>query len=375
MKWLAIAKSKEDEIIKIIIFTLALVGIGVMYSASHYSAERDFDDPAFFLKRQFLWLIAGFIVFFIISKVDFLVWESMSLYFCLVSIFLLILVFIPGIGKSVGTFYGRNFNRWIGIGPFQIQPSEFSKITVIIYLAAIFKDISLQSNFNWKKMITPVILVGSILLLIILEPSFGTTMEILFVIFGLVFISGFSMRRLFLLGFSLIPLVYVLIDRVGYRRKRIDIWLDPYSYRYEEGHQLVSSYQAFQSGGWIGNDISSGYSHRYLPYAYTDFIVSPFFEDYGMIGFLIFWGLIVFFIVRTFMLLERVNDRFGFYLGSGIISVLAIQFLMNLFVVTGLLPVTGVSLPFFSYGGSSLITVFILCGILVNITRRENLES
>jgi cell division protein FtsW len=166
----------------------------------------------------------------------------------------------------------------------------------------------------------------------------------------------------------------LLVDRVGYRRKRIDIWLDPYSYRYEEGHQLVSSYLAFKYGSWFGTDISSGYSHRYLPYSYTDFIISPFVEDFGFLGFLFLLSSILILIFRAFFLMEKVEDPFGFYLGSGIIAFLSIQFLMNFFVVTGILPITGVSFPFLSYGGSSLISTFIFSGILVNITRKENLE-
>jgi cell division protein FtsW len=375
MSFFLIGSRRVDPILLTIIYSLAIFGIGVMFSASVYSAERDFSDPYFFVKRQFLFLCIGLFLFFIISQIDFTLWENLGLYLCIVSIFLLILVFVPGLGKSVGTYYGRSFNRWIGIGQFQIQPSEFSKITILIYLSGFFYNFDSNTPVQWKKFIAPALVVGSMLLLIVLEPSFGSTMEILFLIITLVFLAGISIYRILLAGLSVLPLLYLLVDRVGYRKKRIDIWLDPYSYRYEEGHQLVSSYQAFRSGSWWGNDIATGYAHRYLPYSHTDFVASPFVEDFGFIGFLVFWSAIVLLIIRGFLLLERVKNGFGFFLGSGILVLLSIQFLMNLFVVTGLLPITGVSLPFFSYGGSSLLTIFILCGILVNITQKENLEE
>lgn len=367
-------RNQYDSYLLGLIFGFAFVGISVMFTASFQSSERDYSDAYFFLKRQSLWLLVGLIFFFLVSQIDFRLWESLGLFLCIVSIFFLILVFIPGLGKSVGTYYGRNFNRWIGIGSFQVQPSEFAKVTILIYLSSLLYKVNMSDRINWKKFIIPTLVIGSIVLLIVLEPSFGTTMEILFVTVALIFLSGFSFLRLSLIGISILPLLYILVDRVGYRRKRLDIWLDPYSYRFEEGHQLVSSYQAFQSGSWFGNSVGSGYSHRYLPYAHTDFIASTFVEDYGFLGFALLLSALLFFIIRAFLLIERVQDGFGFFLGAGILILLSIQFIMNFFVVTGIIPITGVSLPFFSYGGSSLVTVFVLCGILVNITRKENLE-
>ncbi len=369
-----VPSSKEyDSFLIGLIFTLAFIGISVMFTASFYAAERDMGDPYFSLKKQFLWLLIGITVFIIVSNIDFQIWEGMGLYLSLVSIVFLILVFVPGLGKSVGTYYGRNFNRWIGFGPFQIQPSEFAKIGVLVYLSSLFYKFHPDERMDWKKFVLPVLILFAILLLIVLEPSFGTTLEILFLIITMIFLSGFSLTRLILAGFSLLPLLYLLVDTVGYRRKRIDIWLNPYQYRYEEGHQLVSSYQAFQSGSWFGNQVGSGYSHRYLPYSHTDFVLSTFVEDYGWLGLSIFLLIVLSFLLRAFLLVKRVKEPFGFFLGAGCIVLLSVQFLMNLYVVTGLIPVTGVSLPFFSYGGSSLVATFILCGILVNITKKENL--
>jgi len=158
---------------------------------------------------------------------------------------------------------------------------------------------------------------------------------------------------------------------VGYRKKRIEVWLDPYKYRFEEGHQLITSYRAFQEGGWFGNPIGSGYSHRYLPYCHTDFVLATFVEDFGFVGFLVFLGTVLFLLIRSYTLIQKLENRFAYYLGIGVVSLLSIQFLINLYVVTGIFPTTGISLPFFSYGGSSLITILALCGLLVNLTQKK----
>jgi cell division protein FtsW len=135
----------------------------------------------------------------------------------------------------------------------------------------------------------------------------------------------------------------------------------------------VTSFRAFFDGGTTGKAIGTGYAHRYLAYSHTDFVLSSFVEDFGFIGFTFFTLIVLCLLVRIFFLLERTKDKLGFFLGSGILILFGFQTILNLFVVTGIVPVTGISLPFLSYGGSSLLTIFILFGILANITRRENL--
>lgn len=286
------------------------------------------------------------------------------------AICLLILVFIPGVGKSVSTYYGRNFHRWIAIGPYQLQPSEVAKVAVLIYLSSLFQK--LKSTPDYKKLLIPALLLLTVIVLILIEPAFGTTLEILFVILGFIFLFGFPFRNLLAMGIVSLPLIYVLIDRVGYRKKRVEVWLDPYRYRFDEGHQLVTSFRAFLDGGWFGNKLASGYAHRYLTYSHTDFVLATFVEDFGFSGF-DFYFLILLLLFRSFYLVQKVKDPFGFYLGAGILIILGTQFIINMFVVTGIFPITGISLPFVSYGGSSILIVLISLGILVNITRKENL--
>ncbi|MBE7411174.1 MAG: FtsW/RodA/SpoVE family cell cycle protein [Leptospiraceae bacterium] len=344
-----------------------------MYSSSAVTAEREFNDPMYFLKKQFVWICISLVVYISFSLLPYNLLQKFAIYIAVFSVFLLVLVFLPGVGKSVSAYYGRNFHRWIGIGPFQYQPSEFSKLAMVIYLSAFLVKIKSNQVKNYKIFLFPSLLVGIELVLIIAEPAFGTTMAVIFVIVTLIFLDGFPLKNLIISLVAMIPLMFILVDKVGYRKKRIEVWLDPYKYRFDEGHQLVSSFRAFSDGGLFGNPISLGYSHRYLTYSHTDFVMATFVEDYGFLGFIILLSLFLLLIIRAFYLIKKVKDLFGFYLGVGIITMFSIQILINLFVVTGVFPITGISLPFISYGGSSILTMMVSLGILTNITRKENL--
>ncbi|TGK48331.1 FtsW/RodA/SpoVE family cell cycle protein [Leptospira bouyouniensis] len=365
--------SRFDGPMLFFMFLLFGMGMIVMFSASVIPAEREFSDSYYYLRKQLLWGFLGLILFLIFCQIPYQFLVKWSFVLSLFSLILLVAVFIPGLGKSVGTSYGRSFNRWIQIAGFQIQPSEFSKISILLFSSYFFYNFDFKKiNWNQKKIVSLVIIFLT-LLLIVIEPAFGTTVELLLVLFFFVLLAGFPIKRLFILGASMIPLLLVLVTQVGYRKKRLEIWLDPYKFRFDEGHQLVTSFRAFFDGGSTGKAIGTGYAHRYLAYSHTDFVISSFVEDFGFVGFLIFISIVLFLMVRIFFLLERTKDKLGFFLGSGILILFGFQTILNLFVVTGIVPVTGISLPFLSYGGSSLLTIFILFGILANITKRENL--
>ncbi|WP_078125213.1 FtsW/RodA/SpoVE family cell cycle protein [Leptospira alexanderi] len=368
--WLP-GKNSLDILLIVTIFILLFSGLCVMYSSSSISAWREFKDSEYFLKKQAIWICIGLVFFFFFSVFPYQKLEKLALVGMIAAIGLLVLVFIPGVGKSVSTYYGRNFHRWIAIGPYQLQPSEVAKVAVLVYLSSLFQK--LKSTPDYKKLLVPALFLLTVIVLILIEPAFGTTLEILFVILGFIFLFGVPFRNLLAIGIVSLPLIYILIDRVGYRKKRVEVWLDPYRYRFDEGHQLVTSFRAFLDGGWFGNKLASGYAHRYLTYSHTDFVLATFVEDFGFFGFLTFIFLILLLLFRSFYLVQKVKDPFGFYLGAGILIILGTQFIINMFVVTGIFPITGISLPFVSYGGSSILIVLISLGILVNITRKENL--
>ena len=357
------------------ILILQFIGLAILFSASTVTSLREFNDPYFLLKKQSLWALISFIAFFIFLNLSYENLKRFSLLSIIFSIFLLILVFVPGLGRSVDTHYGRNFSRWVNLGFIQFQPSEFAKISIILYVSHILVKYRSGEENTLKFFVPPAVLIGVVIILIFLEPAYSTSVEIILLIGILFFLDGFPIGKLFIFIMAITPLLLMLVVFVGYRKKRIDVWLNPYNYRFDEGHQSVSSFRSFMEGGIFGNPLSTGYSHRYLTYSHTDFVLATFVEDYGFIGFILLSGLFFFLLFRFTILLKKVTDPFGFLLGAGLLSVLSVQIIVNMYVVTGIFPITGISLPFLSYGGSSLLTVLISLGILLNITRTENLSD
>lgn len=355
------------------VLILLLAGLAILYSASSVVAQRDFEDSFYYVKKQAIWVGLSFFAMLVASVFPLRVLQKYAGLLMFLNLVLLTLVFFPFVGKSVEAHYGRTFHRWINLGFLQFQPSEIAKIIIVIYVSATLVRIH-EIEFHWKSFGLPIFNVSLAILLIMAEPAFGTSIEILFIILILVYVYGFQVTKLFLGFLSVLPLIVLLIYKVGYRKKRIEVWLDPYKYRYDEGHQLVSSFRSFYEGGFLGNPLASGYSHRYLTYSHTDFILPTFVEDFGYLGFLILISLIVFIMIRVFLLLKRVDDPFCFLLGVGLISLVILQVLINSFVVTGILPITGISFPLLSYGGSSLLTIMIAFGLIFNITKKENLS-
>lgn len=372
-KFIVIGKNPIDLPLIYVILILLLVGISALFSGSAVTAHKLTEDPYFFLKKQAVWLGISFVFFIVFATIPYRIFQHYAVYLIVLSIILLVLVFIPGLSKTVKTQSGRNFHRWIGFGPLQLQPSEFCKIAVLIYLSAFFVKLNHIHEKTLKTYLIPGAALGVILVLIMLEPALGTTLQITSMILALIFLNGFPVKKLVLGFLSATPLILFLIYRVGYWRKRIEVWLNPYSDKDGDGFQLYSSFRAFMESGWFGNQISTSHSHRSLPYNHTDFILATFVQDYGFVGFLVLLSLFTFLIVRGFSLVRKVNEPFGFLLGSGIVLMISIQIIINLFVVTGLFPITGISLPFMSYGGSSLLTVMISLGILINITKKEHI--
>jgi cell division protein FtsW len=353
-----------------IIFSICAVGLIALFSGSSITSQKLTEDPYYFFKKQSLWYLLSIILFIVFSSIPYSIYKKYSIHLILFSIFLLVLVFIPGVSKIVKTSTGRNFHRWIGYGQFQMQPSEFAKLAVLIYHSAFLIKYDNQN----KSLLYPGIFTTAILGLIILEPALGTTIQISLTILGLIFLYGFPLKKLLIVFLSVLPLLAFLIFKVSYWRKRIDVWLNPYNDKDGDGFQLYSSFRAFMESGWLGNPLSTSHSHRSLPYNHTDFILATYVQDYGFIGFLVLIFLFSLLLFRGFILIRKVGDPFGFLLGSGIILMLGIQTIINLYVVTGLFPITGISLPFLSYGGSSLLVIMCSLGILMNITRKENLN-
>ncbi|MCE9596380.1 MAG: FtsW/RodA/SpoVE family cell cycle protein [Spirochaetia bacterium] len=365
---------KRDLFLFGVILCIAGMGLYALNPASSLQARIDQGDPDYYFIKQMLWSVPGILGLFVCAyvRLDFL--RRYALLFLILTTFSLLLVFVPGLGQKVSS-KTESFHRWLAIGPFRFQPSEFAKITLLIYAAHILGKVNLNAGeADFRRLILPFTLMGAVLLLILIGPQYGTTICTLTVLAIMIYLSGFPMLRLVLVGISSIPLLLLGIFLVNYRMERFWVWLDPYSYRHEGGYQLVTAFRAFQEGNITGTDIGTGFAHRYLTFGHTDFILALFAEDFGIVGVGILFLLYVLFIWRSIHLLGRVNQPFYFMLGAGCLVMLIVQSLLNVAVVTGVVPTTGVSLPFFSYGGSSLVASFCMAGLLLNACGQSEAE-
>lgn len=358
---------KFDLLLFITIITISLFGIIMIYSASYIWAEYKFNDPFKFVKHQGLFFIIGIIMMLITSKIPYKVYFEKANTLLLISIILLILVIIPGIGTV------RNGSRsWFGIGSFGIQPSEFAKLTLIIFTSKYLTKN--EKNLKYiKKGVLPILGIVIIVFgLIMLQPDFGTGMIILVSIIGLLFVSGVDFKFFIRLGLIGLIGIVLLIAIAPYRLERILSFLNPWSDPLGSGFQIIQSLYAIGPGGLFGQGfMNSRQKHFYLPEPQTDFIFSIISEEFGFLGILIVAALFTIIIFKGFKIAQNSGDKFAKFLAFGITFGLAFQAILNLMVVVGLIPVTGVTLPFLSYGGSSLLITLISMGVLLNISRYQ----
>ena len=356
---------KIDYLLLLGIIIISLFGILMIYSASYVWAEYKFHDPYKFVKTQLFFLLISYILIYFILKIPYQKYLSKANLIFFLCLSLLILVLIPGIGTI------RNGSRsWFGLGGFGIQPSEFTKLGMIIFTS---KYLSHNEKVlkNIKTGVFPIL--GVLLLifgLIMLQPDFGTGVIIVISIIVLLFISGVNMSFFIKLGFLGLLGVAGLIIVAPYRMKRIISFLNPWSDPLGSGFQIIQSLYAIGPGGLLGLGLGNSIQkHFYLPEPQTDFIFAIISEEFGFLGILIVASLFILIIARGFHISIHCEDKFGKYLAFGITFQLAFQTLLNLMVVVGLIPVTGVTLPFLSYGGSSLLITMVSMGILLNISK------
>ena len=337
----------------------------MIYSSSYVWAEYKFNDPFKYLKSQGIFLILGYIIMYIVSKYPYQNYKKLSNIIFGICFSMLALVLIPGIGTV------RNGSRsWFGIGGFGVQPSEFTKLGLIIFTSKYLSN-NERNLKDIKKGVFPIL--GVLLLvfgLIMLEPDFGTGVVIVMTITVLLFVSGVKMNFFIKIGILGLIGVVGLIIIAPYRMKRIVSFLNPWSDPLGSGFQIIQSLYAIGPGGLLGLGLGNSIQkHFYLPEPQTDFIFSIISEEFGFMGVLIISTLFILIISSGFIIAMKCEDRFGKYLAFGITFGLAFQTLLNLMVVTGLIPVTGVTLPFLSYGGSSLLISLISMGVLLNISK------
>ncbi len=345
------------------VIILSLFGLLMVYSSSNIWAEYKFSDPLKYVKNQGLFLILGIIIMYIISKINYQKYYKYANKIFLICFILIILVLFIGTERN-------GSKSWFGIGSFGIQPSEFMKLAMIIFTSKYLynnkKDIG-----NIKKGVIPILgLTLIVFLLIMLQPDFGTGVILVMGVVGLLFVGGVDLKFFFKIAVLAIIGIIGLIIAAPYRLKRILSYLNPWSDPLGSGFQIIQSLYAIGPGGLFGYGLGgSRQKHFYLPEPQTDFIFSIISEEFGFMGVIIVSSLFVFIIYQSIKIALKCENLFGKYLAFGIIFMLAFQALLNLCVVIGLIPVTGVTLPFLSYGGSSLLITLASIGIILNISK------
>ena len=352
----------------LIIVTIILVVFGVVmvYSASSYTASVQYGNDKFFMNKQIVGAVLGLVSMFLISFIDYHKLEKIKWVILIVSIVLLILVFVPGIGVSN---YGAT--RWIRLPGFTIQPSEIAKFAFVIWTSSY-----LSKNYDYVtkfKGILPVLILGGIFcLLIILEPNMSITMCMALTMIVMLFVGGIRSKHFAILGGAGCLAVPMLIIAEPYRIKRLMAFLNPWLNPKGEGYQLIQSLYSLGAGGLFGAGLfNSRQKYMFLPFAESDFIFSIIGEELGLFGCIILIILYAIVIFQGIKIAIQSKDRFGAYLATGIVTVIASQVLINIAVVTASIPPTGVPLPFISCGSTALVVFMSAVGVLINIDRQN----
>jgi cell division protein FtsW len=358
-------RKNADFFIFITVLVLLFIGtIMVASSTAAYAGER-FGDSFYFIKRQIIYVILGIVAMFAMMNVDYKRLGKISPILMMLSIFLLIIVLIPGIGLEL-----NQARRWIGIGGQTIQPTEVAKLSIILFLSySLSKKQKRIRNFI-KGILPYLALLAVVAGLVMMEPHFSATVIIGSVTMILLFAAGAKLGHFALLAAPVMALGTFLVISTPYRLRRLVAFLDPWSDVRGGGWQIIQSLLAIGSGGFFGRGTGKSLQKLlYIPEPYNDFIFSILAEEFGFFGvvFVIFlFGILVW---RGFKVAMNAPDTFGGLVALGITSLIAIQVIINIAVVTSSMPVTGMPLPFFSYGGTSLIFLLAGVGILLNVSR------
>lgn len=353
----------------LLFLTIALVGFGlVMVFSASYSMTYS-NDPLMHTKRQALFAVIGVIAMFVMMNMPYAKLKKMFIPYFLFTVFLLVAVLI--VGEEV-----NGARSWFGIGPFGGQPTEFAKLGIILYLSSILAKKG-ERLHDFKKGLLPILtMAGLVTLLILLQPDFGSA-AILVLTSGLVImVGGARFKHLFFLALSALAATGIavaaelLLNGQTYRIKRFTAFLDPWEDHLGSGYQLIQSLYALGHGGVTGAGFGQGIQKlHYLPYVHNDFIFAVIGEELGFVGAALFLMVYLIFLWRALFIALRAPDAVGTLVGTGIVGMIAIQAVINIGGVIGALPITGVTLPFISYGGSSLLATLMAMGILLSISR------
>ncbi len=361
--------SKQQEINKnllITVFLLIVFGLAMIASAGIAYSRTRFGDPYFFFKHQlFYGIVPGLVILYITQKIDYSFWKKISFPFFALGMLCLILVFMPGIGSKV---YGAS--RWLQLGSFSFQPSEMLKLSIILYLAAWLEQRTDKVRDFYEGLLPFLAIISLVSFLLIKQPDMGTLGIIIFIALSIFFVSGANISHLILLVASGMVALYFLIKFESYRMDRILVFLHPELDPRGIGYQINQAFLAIGSGGIFG--VGLGHSlqkFNYLPEPVGDSIFAIIGEEMGIIGALTLVFLFLALAFIGFRIAKNAPDRFSQLTAVGITSWIVFQAFINISAILGLIPLTGIPLPFISYGGTSIIFLLAGIGILLNISK------
>ena len=345
--------------------TLILIGFIAMSSASiEFAAER-YGDPFFHSVRYLFHLALGGVAALVIYRIPMSFWQRTGWFWLLVGFALLLLVLVPSIGRAA-----NGSRRWLSLGPLTLQCSELVKVCVILYLAGYLVRRQDEVREQWKGFIKPMAVLFAVTLLLMLEPDFGATVITLGTAFGMIFLAGVRLWQFSLVILAALAALVALVVSEPYRIKRLTAYTDPWADQYDTGYQLTQALIAFGRGEWFGVGLGNSIQKLFfLPEAHTDFVFAIFAEEFGVVGALTLIALFCLLVMRILTIgrkAEKLGEYFNAYVAYGIALMISGQVFINIGVNTGLLPTKGLTLPFLSYGGTSLI---VSCAVLAIVFR------
>ena len=367
-------KSKNVNLLKkgspditIIIVTAILVALGLIMvlSASSPSSLSESGDSYKYFKKQLIATIGGVVVLYFLYKIDYNVWRKLKWIIYVGAVGLLFLVGVMGLSAGGAT-------RWINIAGFNFQPSEVSKVAFILFFAAILTDLKEDKLINkWKGFVMPMaLLILPVVAIFIVQNHFSATLIIVAITVVQMFVAGVSLKWFLLVGLGGVGAIAGLMYGTSFRSTRIQTWLNPFSDPTGEGWQIIQSLYAIGSGGLFGVGLGeSKQKYLYLPEPQNDFIFSVLAEELGFFGCIVVIILFIILIWRGIVVAMNAKDTYGCLIAIGIVALIGLQALINIAVVTGTIPVTGMPLPFFSYGGTAILTNLAAIGLLLNISK------
>jgi cell division protein FtsW len=346
--------------------SLFCIGLVMVASASMGVAQEQFGGAFYFFGRHLVYMVIGLVLGAFAARVPMTTWHRLSWLLLIAAMLLLVAVLIPGIGRRV-----NGATRWIGVGPMTLQPSEFAKFAVVAFVSSYLVRRMDEVRTHWLGFVKPMVVVSFVVLLLLAEPDFGASMVTMAAVLGMLFLAGTPLGPYAVLISVVAIAGGLLVWLEPYRLQRVLSFTDPWAHAYDSGYQLTQSLIAFGRGEWFGVGLGKSVQKLfYLPEAHTDFVLAVFAEEFGFVGVLLLISLFWLLVRSAMRIGQQAELREAFYgacMAYGIAIVLGMQALVNIGVNMGLFPTKGLTLPLVSYGGSSLVMVFIMLGVLLRI--------